>query len=255
MTEGNSSYNALEVDANHRLSKGLQIRGNYTWSKNLDINSGLTGAQAANQAQMVLDRNDLRRDWGPSALNVANQGSFSATYELPFGNGRRWVNSSAGVESKLISGWQANAIGTFLSGFPFTPLVGSNRSGDGDTRNPDRVSINPNPVSPCPVLPNQWLNPCLYELPTPGTYGNIGRGTLTGPGLADVDFSLFKNTAVSETANLQFRAEFFNLFNRSNFGPLNTTVFSGTAISGSAGLITTTATYPRQIQLGLKLIF
>jgi hypothetical protein len=255
MTEGNSSYNALEIDATHRLSRGLQIRGNYTWSKNLDINSGLTGAQAANQAQMVLDRNDLRRDWGRSALNVANQGSFSATYELPFGNGRRLWNKSTGVEGKLISGWQVNGIGTFLSGFPFTPLVGSNRSGDGDTRNPDRVSINPNPVSPCPILPNQWLNPCLYELPTPGTYGNIGRGTLTGPGLADVDFSLFKNTAVSETANLQFRAEFFNLFNRSNFGPLNTTVFSGTAISGSAGLITTTATYPRQIQLGLKLIF
>jgi hypothetical protein len=255
MTEGNSSYNALQVDATHRLSKGLQIRGNYTWSKNLDINSGLTGAQAGNQAQMVLDRNDLRRDWGRSALSPANQGSFSATYALPFGSGRRWMGSSAGVEGKLVSGWQINGIGTFLSGFPFTPLVGSNRSGDGDTRNPDRVSINPSPVSPCPVTPNQWLNPCLYSLPAAGTYGNIGRGTLTGPGLADVDFSLFKNTAVSENANLQFRAEFFNLFNRSNFGPLNTTVFSGTSFSGSAGLITTTATYPRQIQLGLKLIF
>ena len=66
-TEGNSSYNALDAEVVRRLSRGLQFRANYTWSKNLDMNSGLTGAQANNQAQMVLDRNDLRRDWGPSA--------------------------------------------------------------------------------------------------------------------------------------------------------------------------------------------
>src|ERR1700676_2459609 len=157
------------------------------------MNSGLTIAQAGNQPQLVMDRNDLHRDWGPAALNVTHQASISAIYELPFGHGRRWMNSGSGLESKFVSGWQVNGIGTFLSGFPFTPLVGSNRSGDGDIRNPDRVSINPSPTTPCPVTPNQWLNPCAYTLPTPGTYGNIGRGTLTGPGLADVDFSLFKN--------------------------------------------------------------
>ena len=256
LTEGNSSYNALQIDVTHRLSKGLQFRANYTWSKNLDINSGLTGAQANNQAQMVLDRNDLRRDWGPSALNITSQSSISARYELPFGQGQHWLGNVTGLENKLITGWQLNGIGTFLTGFPFTPLIGANRSGDGDTRNPDRVSINPSFTGP--VLldnPNQWFNPSAFILPTPGTYGNIGRGTLTGPGLADVDLSLFKNTAVSENATVQFRAEFFNVFNRSNFGPPNTTVFSGTAVSPSAGLITTTATSPRQIQFGLKLIF
>jgi hypothetical protein len=255
MTEGNSSYNALQADVTHRISNGLQFRANYTWSKNLDINSGLTGAQASNQAQMVMDRNDLHRDWGPSALNITSQSSISARYDLPFGHGKRWMGDVGGFESKLISGWQVNGIGTFLTGFPFTPLVGANRSGDGDTRNPDRVSINTAPTSPCPVMNSQWLNPCAYSLPTPGTYGNIGRGTLTGPGLANVDFSLFKDTAVSEKMTMQFRAEFFNLFNRTNWGPLNTTVFSGTSISPSAGSITTTATSPRQIQLGLKLIF
>ena len=79
LTEGNSSYNALQVDVTHRMSKGLQFRGNYTWSKNLDMNSGLTIAQANNQPQMVLDRNDLRRDWGPSALNITSQSSISAS--------------------------------------------------------------------------------------------------------------------------------------------------------------------------------
>ncbi len=148
LTEGDSSYNALQVDVIHRISKGLEFRGNYTWAKNLDINSGLTGAQANNQAQMVLNRNDLRQDWGPSALNPTSQASLSATYELPFGHSQRWLNDVPRLESDFVSGWQVNGIGTFLSGFPFTPLIGANRSGDGDTRNPDRPSINPSFTGP-----------------------------------------------------------------------------------------------------------
>jgi hypothetical protein len=101
----------------------------------------------------------------------------------------------------------------------------------------------------------QWFNPEAFVLPTVGTYGNLGRGVFTGPGLAEVDLSVFKNTAVSERANLQFRAEFFNLLNRTNLGTPNATVFAGSAVSGSAGQITTLATTPRQIQFGLKLIF
>jgi hypothetical protein len=256
LTEGNSSYNALQIDLTRRLSKGLQLRGNYTWSKNLDINSGLTGAQANNQAQMVLDRNDLRRDWGPSALNVTNQSSISARYELPFGRNQRWLNSDSNLESKLISGWQLNGIATILSGFPFTPLIGSNRSGDGDTRNPDRPSINPSFSGPVLLrTPNQWFDPNAFTLPTPGTYGNLGRGTLAGPGLGDVDLSVFKDTALSEKTTLQFRTEIFNLLNRANFGSVNTTVFSAGAVNASAGTITTLATPSRQIQFGLKLIF
>jgi hypothetical protein len=193
---------------------------------------------------MVLDRNDLRLDWGPSAYNVPNQASVSGSYELPF------------KANRFVSGWQFNTIVTLLSGFPFTPQIGSNRSGDGDTRNPDRPSLNPAFTGPVVLgSPNQWFNPDAFILPTPGTYGDLGRGVYSGPGLADVDFSLFKNTAITERTNLQFRAEFFNLLNRANFGTPNATVFSGTSISPSAGLITTTATTSRQIQFGLKLIF
>ena len=243
-TEGNSSYNALQMDVTRRLTRGLQLRANYTWSKNLDMNSGLTGAQANNQAQMILDRNDLPRDWGPAALNVANQASISARYELPLGTGR------------LLSGWQLNGIETLLSGFPFTPQIGSNRSGDGDTRNPDRPSVNSSFTGPVLLQsPNQWFNPNAFVMPAAGTYGNLGRGTLTGPGLAELDLSLFKTTVVSEGKTLQFRAEFFNVLNRANFGPPNSTVFAHGVVSGSAGLITITSTTSRQIQFGLKLIF
>ncbi|MFZ0979809.1 MAG: TonB-dependent receptor [Candidatus Acidiferrales bacterium] len=255
-TEGNSSYNALETEVAHRLGKGLQFRANYTWSKNLDMNSALTGAQAINEAQMILDRNDLRRDWGPSALNISNQASISAHYELPFGQDKHWLGTTSGAKSKLFDGWQLNGIATFLSGFPITPLVGSNRSGDGDTRNPDRPSLNSGFSGPIVLgKPNEWFNPNAFVLPSAGTYGDIGRGTLTGPGLADVDVSLLKNTAVTERMSLEFRAEFFSVLNRVNFGPPNTTVFANGAINASAGLITTLATNPRQIQFGLKLIF
>lgn len=255
-TEGNSSYNALQVDLSRRLTQGLEFRANYTWSKNLDMNSALTGAQANNQAQMILDRNDLPRDWGPSALNAASQGSISWIYLLPCGRGRRWLASPSRIEDAFIGGWQFDGITTLLSGFPFTPQIGSNRSGDGDTRNPDRPSLNPAFSGPV-VLgnPNQWFNPSAFVLPAAGTYGNLGRGTYAGPGLAALDLSLVKAIAATERMNLQFRSEFFNILNHTNLGTPNAIVFSSGAVSPSAGLITTTATTSRQIQFGLKLIF
>ena len=247
-TEGNSSYNALQADLLHRLRSGVEIRANYTWSRSFDMNSGLTGAQAQNQSQMILDRTNLRRDWGPSALSPASQASISGRYELPLGKGSR--------PNRFLAGWQVNAIATLLSGFPFTPVIGTNRSGDGDTRNPDRPSLNPAFSGPIVTgSPQQWFNPNAFVLPLAGAYGSLGRGVFSGPGLADLDLSLLKNTALTERTALQFRAEFFNILNHPNFGTPNATVFSGGAINASAGLITTLATTPRQIQFGLKLIF
>jgi hypothetical protein len=255
-TEGTSNYNALQVDVTKHFTRRLQFRANYTWSKSLDINSAPTGAQANNQSQMVLDRFDLRKDWGPSALNVAQQMHLMGSYELPFGRGQYWLANGGAVADKLVSGWVFNTITTLMSGFPLTPQVGSNVSGDGDTRNPDRPNLNPN-FSGRVVngSANQWFNPNAYLLPAAGTYGNLGRGTLRGPGLAGVDVSLFKDTKLVEKVTLQFRAECFNVLNHTNFATPNLTVFSGTAISPTAGQITATATPSRQIQFGLKFIY
>jgi hypothetical protein len=156
----------------------------------------------------------------------------------------------------LIGGWQLNGIATMLSGFPITPQAGSNRSGDGDTRNPDRPSLNPSFTgSIVQGNPNRWFDPNAFILPAVGTWGNAGRGILTGPGLGEVDLSLFKRIAVTEKVSLQFRAECFNVQNRANFGTPNAIVFSSGAVSASAGLITSTVTTSRQTQFGLKLMF
>jgi hypothetical protein len=242
-TEGNSSYNALQVDVDRRLSRGFEMRANYTFAKSLDVNSALTGAQSNNQPQMVMNRNDLRRDWGPSALDVTHQASLSGTWQIP-------------LRGRIGGGWELNGIATLLSGFPFTPQLGSNRSGDGDTRNPDRPSYNPGFSGPVVTgNPAQWFNPAAFIVPAAGSWGDVGRGVLTGPGLATLDTSLFRNFKVREGTTLEFRAEFFNILNHTNFGTPNATVFSGTAVSPSAGLITSTATTSRQIQFGLKLMF
>jgi len=185
-------------------------------------------------------------------------------YDLPLGRGKRWASGFGGVGEKLIGGWQLNEITTLLSGFPFTPVMGSNRSGNGDTRNPDRPNLNPAFTGPVVTGdPNQWFNPNAFTPAAYGTFGNLGRGVYEGPGLAEVDLSVLKDIPVTERVKLQFRAEFFNLLNHTNYASPNQTVFTNTGsatapvytFSPSAGLITNLATTPRQIQFGLKLTF
>jgi hypothetical protein len=143
-----------------------------------------------------------------------------------------------------------------LSGYPLTPLAGTNQSGDGNARQPDRPSWDPAFTGPVILgSPDHWFNPKAFKLPVSGTYGDAGRGVLTGPGLAELDLSFFKNIPVSERVNLQFRAEGFNIQNHANSSVPNDVVFANGVISPSAGLITSTATTSRQIQFGLKLVY
>jgi len=151
---------------------------------------------------------------------------------------------------------------TIQSGFPFTPQLSYNPSNNGDTRNPVRPFVNPDFTGRV-ILgePSQWYNPSAFIAPpaNSGFYGDLGRDTLIGPGLATWDFSAFKTTRLGEGISLQFRAEIFNLLNRANFNTPNLITFTssatGTKTSGTAGAITCTSTTSRQIQFGLKLVW
>ena len=238
-SEGDSSYNALQVDANHRFSKSLSVRGVYTWSKTLDDGDSLNATTSGGEA-LVSNPFNLAADKGLANFDVRQTAVFSATYALPLG-------------------FSVNTIVTAQGGFPFTPQLSYNPSNNGDSRNPVRPFVNPAFTGPVILgSPNQWFNPAAFLAPaaSSGFYGNLGRDTLTGPGLTTWDLSLLKTTRLRENLNLQFRAEFFNILNHPNFNSPNAVVFtSATAVSPTAGVITSTATTSRQMQFGVKLMF
>jgi hypothetical protein len=257
-SEGLSSYNALQVDVSRRFSHGLQFRGAYTWSKSLDDGTALNSSVGANAPGFVMFPLNPKLDWSPSTSDVRHIAVVNSTYELPFGTGKKFLNKAGGLSQRLIGGWRLSGVETLQSGFPFTPQLGFNPTNNGDSRNPIRPSWNP-AFSGRAILgsPNQYFNPNAFILPPAGTYGNVGRNVLVGPGLATTDLSVAKNTAISERLRAQFRAEFFNIFNRANFGTPNAVVFSsaGSPPASTAGVITSTSTTSRQIQFGLKLLW
>lgn len=257
-SSGESSYNALVVDVNRRLGHGFQLRGSYTYSKNLDDGTAWNSSVGANAPGFVMFPLQPRLDWSPATDNVSSLAAINGSYELPFGSGKRFLSAPEGWQGKLADGWRISAIETLQTGFPFTPQLGFNPTHNGDSRDPIRPSWNP-AFNGNVILggPNQYFNPNAFVLPPSGTYGNVGRDVLTGPGLAGLDFSVLKATALTERVRLQFRAEFFNLLNRANFGTPNAVVFSSASSTPSptAGVITSTTTTSRQIQFGLKLLF
>ncbi len=257
-SEGSSSYNALQVDLNHRFSGGLVLRGVYTWSKTIDDGDSLNSTTSGSEPALVSNPFDLAADKGLANFDVRNAAAISASYALPFGPGKAFLQNASGVGKTLVSGWTINSIVTLQGGFPFTPQLSYNSSNNGDTKNPVRPSVNP--AFSGPVIlgsPNQWFNPAAFvALPSAsGFYGNLGRDTLEGPGLATWDFSASKDTQLHEGLRLQFRAEFFNILNRANFSFPNPVAFTPSGVSPTAGVITSTATSSRQIQLSLKLLF
>lgn len=155
------------------------------------------------------------------------------------------MNGVTGWRDKLATGWTVSAIETIQSGLPFTPQLGFNPTNNGDTRNPIRPSWNP-AYSGNVVLgsPNLYFNPSAFVSPTNGTYGNVGRDTLIGPGIVSLDLSALKATALTEKIRLRFHAEFFNALNHANFSTPNPVVFTSAAsiASPTAGVITATST-------------
>ncbi len=255
---GSASYNSLQVDVNHRFSHDLFLRGVYTWSKALDDGDSLNATTAGNAPGLVSNPYDVKADWGPATYDVRNLGVISAVYGLPFGNGKRFAGGLGKVGNGVVSGWSVNSLVVLQAGFPFTPQLSYNPSNNGDTRNPVRPFINPN-FQGSAILgkPSQWFNPSAFLAPpaNSGFFGNLGRDTLVGPGLATWDFSAVKDTAIHERLNLEVRAEIFNILDRANFNTPNLIVFTPTGVSGTAGAISSTSTTARQVQFGAKLLW
>jgi hypothetical protein len=273
ISQGIANYNALEVDLQHSYSHGLQVRANYTWSKNLDNGSAWNTSVSANTPAFVSYPADRSLDYGRGASDIRHLFALNGSYELPFGAKKLWLANAGAVTDRIVGGWTLSSIVNAQTGFPFSPQLGYNPTGSGDTRNPVRPDINPNfhgalyASGTTAQRVAQFYDPTAFSAPAYGTVGNLGRDTLAGPRYVNVDLSLGKTTQITERVRAQFRAEFFNALNHTNLQTPNPVVFSSgptqgttanqtTAVAQSptAGVITSAAT-SRQIQLGVKLIF
>lgn len=246
--EGFSTYNAFIVNVEKRYSHGLAFLTNFTWSRALGVapaySQGINGASIQNPY-------DLAREYGPLEFDVVKRFAVSATYELPLGPGKRFLNHG-GVASHVIGGWQVNGIGILQGGFPLTAGLGFSLGNTFTNSRPDAIA---DPYVPNPQA-SSWLKPSAFAIPTSAQiaagdfFGNAGRGSIRGPGLVNIDLSLFKNFKLRESMRLQFRTEVFNAANTPYFGFGLSTDFS----SPSFGKITQ-AGDPRVIQMALKLLF
>jgi hypothetical protein len=229
---GNSSYNALWVTATQRLAHGLQFSSSYTWSKSLDYNSFSTGGIVGQ------DSYNLRGDRGLSDFDARHRLVFNGIYDLPFSGGA------------FLEGWQVATILQLQSGSPIN-IVTSNSTVNGiaNTLRPD-VS---GPIATIGTV-EKWFDTSVFTV-VPRA-GNLGRNVVMGPGFNNIDFSVIKNTRLREGLLVQFRAEFFDLFNHSNFGPPGTVV--GTPAFGqitSTRFPTGESGSSRQIQFAVKISF
>jgi hypothetical protein len=254
--KASSTYHSLQLSVNRRFSQGLQFQANYTFAKNIDLpfSSFATGNSYNNFFETAVEKslsgNDLTHDF-----------KFNGIWELPYGHGRRWGSGISGWVNQLLGGWQLSGIASIAGDFPFTvSMSGLDSSYQGGSR-PD--------FAPGVVVDNAMVKYgevgrddqgevvyfdssfiSNFQQPMLGTIGNIPRNWLRGPGWWNADIAVMKHFPVTEESQIQFRAEFFNLFNNVNFGNPNSSLTSSTF-----GRITGQNGDPRIIQFALKFFF
>jgi hypothetical protein len=258
-----SIYNGLAAQVTRRFSSGFAVQAAYTFSRSIDTNSEPFGG-GAGQIQNMMDVTNLRLDRGRSAFDANHRFAANFLYELPF------LRSGSGVVSSLLGGWQVNGIVSLQSGFPFTAITADDYNLDGDfTDRPSSAQATPRIPGDGPsqfangVFGPQQAWTSLFVPAAPGANGNLGRNTFSGPGYATCDFSLMKDFATpwftAERSRWEFRAEFFNIFNRVNLRPpsnslgtFNATTRLWSNFNFGRSLSSFDA---RQIQFGLKFRF
>ena len=262
---GKSNYNALQVKIDKRFSNGLQFLASYAFSKYINI-----GGSAFSQPSLPENENNIQADRAVGTYNHPNIFTGSWYYSLPFGPGRPYLSGSSGALAKIIGNWQITGIVSARSGDPVNVTIASDIANDGSLA-PQRPDLS-DPSAPRTVasLMSQdrtkgWLNPARYSFPASYTFGNSGRNTERGPSFANLDFGVLKDFPLgsSETRRLEFRAEFFNILNHTDFADPGVASATGGIGSGGTGTFGT-ATFgqifstvydSREIQFALKLLF
>ncbi|MGA9801656.1 MAG: carboxypeptidase regulatory-like domain-containing protein [Terriglobales bacterium] len=270
--QGDSHYNALQTGLKIKGYHGLLLQSSFTWGKTIDTGSStIAGDQFSNSPSSLPVWFDPRTRRGVADFNLGKDFVISGDWQIPH------PSSLQGPVAWAFTGWELGAIFEASTGAPFTVVTGGDPLGMNSTDPwdyPDRVNapgcshpVNPGSANyiktqcftyataPSQAFYSQYCDPSMAYPTCINLLGNTGRNPLTGPGLVNTDFSIFKNNSlkwISESANIQFRAEFFNIFNRVNFAP----PLDHYAISDPAfGQIDRTQTFSRQIQFGLKILF
>jgi hypothetical protein len=252
--DGNTNYNGLLVSLRRRFSKGLSYGVSYTWSHNFaDFVDNLTGGSTpANAYNYSLERSN-------SPFDVRHKFVANAVWNVPVGKGGLLLNND-GIASRLLGGWQMNTIVTLQTGLPFTVTAVDNSATGSSHQN--RANVIGDPYSGRTTdhalyagtrAPGFFLNPAAFATPALGTFGNAAPRGFAGPGMQDVDLSIFKVFAIREEWRLEFRAEAFNAFNHPVFSNPSASITA--AGLGSFGKVTSTVTDPREYQFALKLYF
>jgi hypothetical protein len=285
---GHSYFNALETQVAKRMSHGVQMQGTFTWGKSMDTSSATVAGDSFGNSISSLHYFDPRLSRALSDFNVGRTLVINGTWELPR------PKSTSQLAQNFLGGWQLGLIFTASDGVPVTPTWGTGddpaltQSGD-DWAFPNRLggpgckslvnTGNPNgyikvDCFAIPTVSDQafWQANCFHNpddptiAPFPQCFnlrGNAGRNIINGPGVTELDFSVFKNNyikKISERFNIQFRAEIFNILNHANFAPpttpTNTDIFNSSGdLQATAGVLTKTTTTAREIQFAIKVIF
>ncbi|MBZ5659389.1 MAG: carboxypeptidase regulatory-like domain-containing protein [Acidobacteriia bacterium] len=284
-------YHGFQLGVTKQLSHGLQLQGSYTWSKCEDTGSNMAFNDPFQNSLPDYFYFDHRLTKGLCDYNISQNGVVSFIYNIP------GIGSKTGFTSKVLGGWQVGTIITVQSGSPFTPVIGNDpylrSQGDTNQGYVDIISgcnpINANWKSAgpgglhylnmncftLPSVPTSMTAQCTPLVPKgpfvatlltppagqtfcPNAIGDLGRNQIVGPGLFDMDFSVFKNIRITERITTQFRVEMFNVLNHPSFlPPLNNEAifnFDG-SVANNPAVVDTTSTDPRQIQFGLKVNF
>jgi hypothetical protein len=237
----NSTYHALLAKMERRFARGFSLLASYTWGHSID-----GGANQNDQNDPApQDPRNLKAHRGNSNFDVTHRFVVSGMWELPFGKGRRFLAANA-VGSAMLGGWQLSGITSAQTGQPFTVTLNFDPSNTGATARPDRLRDGRLPTDQRD--PARWFDLDAFAAAPSYTYGNSGRNILRAPGRVGTDLGVARTLTLTERVRLQFRGEFFNLFNTPQFG------LPGMSIgTPGVGIIGTVITPERQIQLALRL--